>query len=370
MTSPVSRIYLDYNATTPIRPEAIEAVTLAMQTHGNASSVHSFGRSARKMVEEARASVAKLAGVADKQVIFTSGATESNNMILRGFHDRPSFVSSVEHPSVYVCGRENGVIPVHENGLINLDALEEALQNEEIPAVVSLMYVNNENGIIQPVKEAAAIAHKYNAIMHTDAVQAAGRIPLDFDALDVDFMSLSAHKLGGPQGVGALIMRQGLNPPKFMHGGGQERRQRAGTENVAGIAGFGVAADLALRDLEKFQALAALRQKMEAGIKAASNRVRIYGEDVSRVSNTVSCSIEGIDSAIFLMNLDLEGIAISSGAACSSGAVQPSRVLLSMGVTEDIAKTGLRISMGWGTTEPEIDRFIEVWTKLVRRLTQ
>ena len=360
-------VYLDYNATTPIRPEVIELTSEVMAEHGNASSVHSYGRTARKRVETARKQIADLVGISAKQVIFTSGATESNNTILCGYKERPLLVSAIEHPSVYFCGREITEIPVTSDGVVQLNALENLLKEHPNP-VVSVMMVNNETGVIQPIKEIAHMVKSYDGIMHTDAVQAAGRINVDFNDLGVDFMSLCAHKLGGPQGVGALICRQGLNPPKFIYGGGQERRMRAGTENVAGIAGFGLAIEIAQKEMGKFQALATLREKMEQAIKASSNRVAIYGDNVPRVSNTVSCSVEGVDSAVFLMNLDLEGIAISSGAACSSGAVKPSRVLLAMGVPEEIAKTGLRISMGWNTQSTEIDKFIESWTKLIRRM--
>ncbi|MAQ71140.1 MAG: cysteine desulfurase [Alphaproteobacteria bacterium] len=362
------RIYLDYNATCPIRPEVIEIVRETMTNHGNASSIHADGRQARKIVEDARAAVAGMVGASAKQVIFTSGASESNNTILRGFEDYRILISAIEHPSVYFCGRNVEIIPVNSNGLINLEKLEDLLQKSDQPTLVSVMMANNETGVIQPVKEITKLAKGYNATVHTDAVQAAGRFEVDFKDLDVDFMSLSAHKMGGPQGVGALIMRQGLNPPKFMYGGGQERRQRAGTENVSGIAGFGVAADLAVKEIEDFKALKTLREKMESHMRSSSNRVTIYGIDAPRVSNTIACTVKDMDSAVFMMNLDLEGVSISTGAACSSGQVKPSRVLMAMGVPEELAKTGLRISMGWDTKEAEIDRFLEIWTKLIQRL--
>lgn len=361
-------LYFDYNATCPIRPEVVKISHEVMSCHGNASSIHGAGRAARKHVETAREHVASLVGCAPKQVIFTSGATESNNTVLRGYADRPLLVATTEHPSVYFCGREDAVsIPVKESGLIDLEALEKLLKKHS-RALVSIMMVNNETGVIQPTKEICDLVHAHEGIFHTDAVQAAGRFPLSFKDLDVDFMSLSAHKLGGPQGVGALITRQGVNPPKFMHGGGQERRCRAGTENVAGIAGFGEAARLATEQMDDFQALETLREKLETGLRQSSNRVRIYGEDAPRVANTTSCTVEGIDSAVFLMNLDLENVAISSGAACSSGAVKPSRVLLAMGVPEELAKTGLRISMGWNTKDAEIDQFLEKWNTCLKRM--
>lgn len=362
-------IYLDYNATTPIRPEVIEITAKAMNAHGNASSIHGCGRNARKMVEEARAHVGAMAGVSAKQVIFNSGATEANNTILRGYTDRPLLVSAIEHPSAYFCGRDIIEIPVLSNGLIDMNAFTSLLRKHKNP-VVSVMLVNNETGVIQPVRDIARMVKEVDGIMHTDAAQAAGRIAIDFDELDVDFMSLCAHKFGGPQGVGALIFRQGMTFPKFIHGGGQEKRARAGTENVAGIAGFGEASRLAIRDLKEFQKLSTLRDKMIEGILASSPKVTVYGLDAPRVSNTVSCSVEGINSAIFLINLDLEQVCISSGAACSSGAVKPSRVLLAMGVSEEISKTGLRISMGWNTQEAEIEQFLKIWTKLIRRMEQ
>lgn len=363
------RIYLDYNATCPMRPEVIEATTSAMAISGNPSSVHHEGRQARKLIEAARTKVSELIGCSAKQVIFTSGATETNNMLLKGYAPhRRLLVGSIEHSSVVKSGVDVEYLPVLSNGLIDLEALKNILDNSTEPTFVSIMTVNNETGIIQPIKDIAALVKNFDCVFYTDSAQAAGRIPIDFNAMGVDFMGLSAHKIGGPQGVGAIIMAKGTNPPALLHGGGQERNQRAGTENVAGIHGFGVAADIALNGLEDYKNLATYQTQIETTVKASCSDIVINGADAPRVANTTSLCLKNFDAQTFLMSLDLEGIAISTGSACSSGVVKASHVLKAMGHSDENAKSGLRISTGWATTQDDIDAFIKAWNKIIERL--
>lgn len=364
----MERVYLDYNATTPMRADTLALVTRVMSEVGNASSVHAHGRAARKHVEDAREQVAALVGVRPQQVIFNSGATEANNTALHMLDGKRVLTSAIEHPSVMNSAPEAERIPVTPDGLIDMDAYRALLDNGPAPAMVSIMMVNSETGGIQPIREIAALAKKKGALVHTDAVQAAGRIPLNFQELGVDYMSLSAHKLGGPQGVGALIYREGLPPPKFMRGGSQEMYQRAGTVNVAGIAGFGHAATAALKELPDYGRITALRDRLETAVRAATNKAIIFGANAPRVGNTSDIGLPGIPAETQLMNLDLEGISVSSGSACSSGAFKASHVLMAMGASEDHARSALRISMGWATTPGDIDRFIAAWTKMLSRV--
>ncbi len=362
-------VYLDYNATTPIKPAVVELACEIMSAVGNASSVHSHGRHARKHVEGARQQVANLAGVTPGQVIFTGGATESNNAVLKHFTGKRILVSAIEHPSIRNALPDVEFIPVTPDGLLDMDAFEKMLDEGTPPALISVMMVNNETGVIQPVAEITRMAkakHK-DIFVHTDAVQAAGRIKIDFPALNVDYMSLSAHKMGGPQGVGALIAAPGAPVTKFIHGGGQEKRQRAGTENVAGIAGFGLAAELAVSDMENYQRLLPWREKLEAEIKRIAPEMKVFSQNAPRVASTTALCLAGLPAQTQLMSLDLENIAVSSGSACSSGTFKPSPILLAMGAGDEDATSTLRISMGWATEETDIDRFIEVWTKIYER---
>lgn len=363
-------VYLDYNATTPLRTQARNAMVQALDHTGNASSVHGFGRGARKIVEDARAHIGALAGVQPMQVIFNSGATEGNNTVLSGFTDKRVLVSATEHPSGLAPAPHAQHIPVTPDGLVDLNILEDMLKADDT-ALVSVQYVNSETGVIQPITKIAALARQYGAMVHTDAVQAAGRIALDFKGLGVDYMTISGHKFGGPHGAGALIFREGLQVPNFMKGGGQERRQRAGTENVAAIAGFGAAAKAALEELDSYAPkIGALRDKLEQSLRAARNDVIIYGESAPRVSNTANIGLSGVSAETQLMAMDLAGIAVSSGSACSSGAFKASHVLTAMGVDEQNAKSALRFSIGWATTEADIDRAIDAWIDMANRTTQ
>lgn len=351
-------IYLDHNATTAIQPPVIDAVAAAMRETGNASSVHAAGRAARAHVEEARRQVATLCRSDAKGVIFTSGATEANNTVLKHFAGSRVLTSGIEHPSVIEAVPSAERLPVLPSGIIDMAAFEKALHGGA--ALVSVMLVNNETGVIQPLAEISRLAKAAGARVHCDAVQAAGRIELDMAALEVDYLTLSAHKMGGPQGVGALVTIAGAPPVKLIHGGGQERRQRAGTENVAGIAGFGLAAQLALAEMADYQKLGAMRDAIETAIEG----ITIFGKNSPRVANTTCFALAGVPADTQLMALDLAGICVSSGSACSSGSVKPSHVLEAMGIDPALATCALRVSLGWNTTAADIDTFMETYRRL------
>ncbi|GAB4393454.1 MAG: cysteine desulfurase family protein [Kiloniellaceae bacterium] len=359
--------YLDYNATAPIRPEALDAMTAALAEPGNASSVHGPGRRARRLIEEARARVAALAGVDPAWVIFTSGGTEANNLALGGLPANRILLSAGEHDSVLQAAPEADRIALTAEGRIDLDALAAALEDAPEGTLVSVMLANNETGVIQPLPRVAALARAAGAWVHCDAVQAAGKIPLDGLARDADLVTLSAHKLGGPQGVGALLARPELPLKALLQGGGQERRRRAGTENLAGIAGFGAAAETAHEDLADFQKVAELRDSFEFNIKALAPEVEIFGEAVPRLPNTSCVAVAGLPAETQLMALDLAGVAVSSGAACSSGKVQPSHVLTAMGASPEAAGSAIRVSLGWASRAEDIDRLLAAWGDLYRR---
>jgi cysteine desulfurase len=366
-------VYLDYNATTPVKPAVAEAVARAFEVGGNPSSVHRAGRLARRAVEEARRRVAELAGAETGAVIFTSGGTEANNLALKGAGPRRLLISAIEHDSVLAAAAASGaavtLVPVDEDGIVDLAALERALAADAGPALVSVMLANNESGVVQPVAEVARRAHDAGAIAHCDAVQAPGRLPLDMAALGVDLLTLSAHKLGGPQGVGALVAAGGTAPSKLLHGGAQELGRRAGTENVPGIVGFGVAAELAADDLGASARTASLRDDLEARLAATAPELKIFGRGAERLVNTSCFALPGLASETQVMALDLAGVAVSAGAACSSGKVQPSHVLRAMAASEDEAGSAIRVSLGWGSSERDIDRLVEAWSELYCRVT-
>jgi len=376
------RVYLDWNATAPLRPEARQAMLDALACAGNPSSVHAEGRAARAIVERARQSIAQLAGSGAGGVVFTSGGTEANALALASELDGRRFdrllVSAVEHPSVLAGGRflSDAVerISVDGEGRVDLAALTArlaVLAGNGQRVLVSIMAANNETGVLQPVMEAARIVHEAGAMLHVDAVQAFGRIPLSFSALNVDMMTVSAHKIGGPKGVGALILRPGLRPFPLMTGGGQEQGRRAGTENVAGIAGFGAAAAACARDMAaQAVRLAALRAKLEDAVRAATPDVVIFGASAERIANTTLLGRPGMRAETAVIAFDLEGIAVSSGAACSSGKVQPSHVLSAMGVVPDLARGAIRVSMGPDTTESDVIRFLKAWKKVSEYITR
>lgn len=367
--SEAARIYLDYNATAPLRPAAAQAMLRAFETFGNPSSVHREGRVARAAVERAREQVAALVGADPAGVIFTSGGSEANNLVLRPGFARLStktapgclLVGAGEHASVLeghgfgTCER----IPLDADGVVDLAWLAARLDVLGEPALVSIQLANNETGVIQPVAEAARIVHARGGLIHTDAVQAAGKIAMDVAALGVDALTLSAHKIGGPQGVGALVLaRDDYALEAMVRGGRQERGRRAGTENVAAIAGFGAAAAEAVRDLlEEGERLAGLRDAFEATLLRFLPEVAIFGERVERLPNTVAFAVEGARAETAMIAFDLAGVALSSGSACSSGKVRRSHVLDAMGVRPTLAEGALRLSFGWATTSDDVIRF-------------
>ncbi|MDE1900342.1 MAG: cysteine desulfurase [Alphaproteobacteria bacterium] len=359
-------IYLDTNATAPIKPAVRAAMMEAMERHGNPSSAHRYGRIARRYVEDARAAVAAMTGAKPAQVIFTAGGTEANNLILSNYAS--VYASAIEHDSVLAFVPPDNRLPVTRDGILDLDAADAILKNAPRGSLVSVMKVNNETGIIQPVATLAALAKKYGHIVHADAVQAAGRLPVDFAALGVDAMTVSGHKIGAAQGVGALIARENLNLQPHMRGGGQERNRRAGTENVAGIVGLGVAAQLAADDIRDMPRLAALRDRLETVLSGiAGDDAIVIGNAVPRVANTLSIALRGVNSETQVAAMDLSGVAVSAGSACSSGKVKASHVLKAMGYAPDIAGCALRVSLGWHTSESDIMRCAEAWENLYRR---
>jgi cysteine desulfurase len=362
-----SRAYLDWNATAPLRAEAAAAMAEMLARTGNPSSVHRWGRAARQAIEHARNQVADLIGAAPAEVIFTSGGTEANHLALLGLRDRPVLISAIEHDSVRDAVPEATVIPVTPAGVIDLAALEAQLAVQTRPALVSIMLANNETGAIQPVAEAVAIAHAEDALVHCDAIQGAGKLPVDFRALGVDLMSISAHKLGGPQGVGALVAHEGVALTALQRGGGQERGHRAGTENGPGIVGFGVAAELAAREVLSSDAIARLRDRAEAALTAVAPDARVFAKEAPRLPNTICIGMPGVPASTQVMALDLAGVMVSAGAACSSGKVRRSHVLSAMGALSTEAESAVRVSLGWSTTPAEIEQLIDAWTALYRR---
>jgi cysteine desulfurase len=359
--------YLDWNATAPLLPEVAAAMAATLAACGNASSVHRWGRASRRAVERAREDVAALVGAAAEEVTFTGGGTEANHLALRGFPGRRIIVSAIEHDSVRAAAPEVELLPVCADGRADLAALERMLAADPRPALVSLMLANNETGAIQPVGNAATIAHRHGALLHCDAIQAAGKIAVSFGALGADFLTLSAHKLGGPQGVGALVMREGVPLTAQQRGGGQERGYRAGTENVPGIVGFGAAAEIAARELSYYGGVAVLRDAAEQRLLAIAPEARVFGAEAERLPNTLCVAMPRVPAATQVMALDLAGVMVSAGAACSSGKVRPSRVLAAMGASPEEAGSAIRISLGWSTTAGEIDRLVEAWAALYRR---
>lgn len=361
----IEPVYLDANATAPLRPAAYEAMMEALAQTGNASSVHRSGRRAQAIIEEARVKVAALAGARTADVVFTASATEANFLALNGVETARRAVSAIEHPAVLENAPGATVIPCRQDGQVDCAALEAALRDAPGIGLVSVMAVNNETGVIQPVEQAAEIAHSHGALLHCDAVQAAGRIPLDLSSIGADLLTLSAHKIGGPQGAAALILAPGMAFESPLRGGGQERRRRAGTENVAAIAGFGAAAEAARQeDLPRVAERAALRDSLEARLREAFAALTVFGADAPRVWNTSLLALPGAPAEKQLIKLDLAGMAVSSGAACSSGKVAESHVLRAMGVPPELVACAIRISLGWHSTAADIDAFVDSYTRL------
>lgn len=371
MTTPSGLIYLDHNATTPIKPSARAAMLDLLDFPGNASSIHKAGRFARKVLEDARADVAATFNLGPRDIaVFTGGASEANNLALLGAGMERLIVSAIEHPSVLECARNSGlavdILPVLPTGVIDVAALEDMLKGNTRQTLVSVMMANSETGVLQPIAAVTALARQYGALVHTDAVQAAGRVAIDVQKLGVDFLSLSAHKIGGPQGVGALVIANCVAVTPRTRGGNQEKNLRAGTENLAGIAGFAAA----LRDMDTacFAELATLRDRMEDDLRATAPEIVFYGADAPRVGNTSMFALPGASSETQLIALDLAGICVSNGSACSSGTVKPSHVLKAMGADDAAAQSSLRVSLGWNTTQDEVDRFVAAWQKMYARV--
>ncbi len=373
------RVYLDWNATTPLRPEARQAMAAAWEVAGNPSSVHAEGRQARRLVEDARAAISVAVGARSQDVVFTSAGTEANALALtpglrRGAGEpvRRLLVSAIEHTSVLSGGRFSpeamGTVQVNGSGLIDIGHLRRLLAVAP-PTLVSLMLANNETGALQPVGEVADIVHEAGGLLHVDAIQALGKIPFDIKLMKADLVTLSAHKIGGPKGVGALVLAedvQGLVP--LLRGGGQELGRRAGTENVAGIAAFGAAVRAAMAALQADAARPqSLRDRLEAGLKQTPDMI-VFSEGVPRLPNTTLFTVPGLRAETAVIGFDLGGIAVSSGSACSSGKVQPSHVLAAMGVGRELAQGAVRLSLGWSTSEADIDLALEAWRKLADAL--
>lgn len=363
MGKKTKQIYMDANASLPLCLRAQKTMTALLHSIGNPSSLHTYGRQMRAQIEEAREKVAAEVNVEPAQVIFTSSGAEANNAVIHNFQEEPIWVSAIEHVSILNAGTNLQIIPVQSNGVIDLDWLEVQLKNKSRkPRLLSVMYANNETGLLQPLKEVIEMAKAEGILVHSDAVQALGKYPLDFKELSLDYMTLSAHKIGGPQGVGALIVSPNAPLQPFIKGGGQERRRRAGTENAVGIAGFGVAVEAT--DRESWASVSLLRDKLEDQLYSLVPDAQIIDRTLDRLPNTICLRMPGVESQKQLMGFDLEGIAVSAGSACSSGKVEQSHVLKAMNIT---TKDTIRVSLYPENTEEDIDTFVSVWMSLYER---
>jgi len=374
-------VYLDYSATTPIKPEVLEAMMpFLTQQYGNPSSLHSFGRESRKAIDHARDQIASSLNAAPDEVFFTGGGSEADNWAIKGTayalrsKGRHIITTAVEHHAVlHTCeylekeGFQVTYLPVDEHGLISLEDLKNAIKSDTI--LISVMYANNEIGTIQPIEEVGRIAREHKILFHTDAVQAYGHITIDTKNLPVDMISISAHKLYGPKGVGALYLRKGVRIHNLVHGGGQEKKKRAGTENIAGIVGFGKAAALAYEDIKAHnKRLTSLRDNLKNRLLESIPYTRLNGHAEKRLCNNVNLSFEFIEGESMLLSLDMVGIGASSGSACTSGSLDPSHVLLAIGLSHEIAHGSLRLTLGDMTTQEEIDYVVEQLPPIVQRL--
>lgn len=370
----MTRAYLDHNATTTLRPEAAQAVLRALEMTGNPSSVHGEGRAARKLIENARVDVARLVNAAPANVTFTSGGTEANHLALHAAHAlgvTRILMSSIEHDAMRAPAEASGLpltlIPVDRHGVVDLAVLSQELARGEGKPLVILMLANNETGVVQPVADAARLTHAAGGLIISDAVQAAGKLPINLVDLGVDLLTLAGHKIGAPMGVGALVHRKGLAITALQIGGGQEQRRRAGSENVSAIAGFGAAARLAFEHLGDMSRLRAMRDDFEKRMTADFPDTVFFGQQVDRLPNTSYFARPGLEAERLLMALDLDGVAVSAGAACSSGKIGKPRVLDAMGIDEALARNAIRLSLGWTSTQKDIDAFIAAWTRLHAR---
>ncbi len=377
----MGRIYLDYAATTPTHPEVVKAMSpYFTEAFGNPSSIHSYGQEAKGAIEEARVKVASLISARGEEIVFTSGGTEADNFAIKGVafanESRGNHIitSSIEHHAVMEkCkflekrGFRVTYLPVDEYGLVDPGDVRKAITDKTI--LISVMHANNEMGTIEPITEIDKIAKKAEIYFHTDAVQAVGHIPVDVDELGVDLLSMSAHKLCGPKGVGALYIRKGTKLTPFIHGGEQERRRRASTENVPGIVGFGKAAELAQQEMtEEAERLTCLRDRLVKGLLERIDHTRLNGHPIMRLPNNVNVSVAFVEGESMLLNLDLEGICASTGSACSSSSLEPSHMLLAMGLSHEQAHGSLRFSLGKWTTEEEVERVLDVLPSIVTKL--
>jgi cysteine desulfurase len=377
------KVYLDNNATTQVDPAVAEAMaSFYVEDFGNASSVHSYGQRARAAVEEARESVANLIGSKPREVVFTSGGTEADNLALRGiavrYRSRGNGIitAKTEHPAVlrtseFLEGEGCFVtyLDVDRNGIINLEELEDAIDDDTI--LISIMYANNETGTVQPIREIGALARERGVLFHTDAVQGIGKNRVDVNALNIDLLSMSAHKFHGPKGAGALFVRDGLELEAVMLGGSHEQKRRGGTENVPGIVGLGKACERAEECREAFQTVAAeLRDRLEKGFQERIPDIEINGATASRLPHVSNVSFKNVQGESLLIGLDIEGIAVSTGAACSSGSISPSHVLTAMGLSEETINGAIRFSLGRMSTEDDIDYVLEVVPRVVSRMRE
>ena len=377
----MGRIYLDYAATTPTHPEVVKAMLpYFTDAFGNPSSIYSYGQEAKGAIEEARVKVADLIGARDEEIIFTSGGTEADNFALKGvaYANEPKgnhvITSSIEHHAVIeTCkflerrGFRITYLPVDEYGLVDPSDVKKAITNKTI--LISVMQANNEMGTVEPIAEIGRIAQEAGIYFHTDAVQTAGHIPVDVNELGVDLLSMSAHKLYGPRGVGALYIRKGTKLLPFMHGGEQERRRRASTENVPGIVGFGKAVELAQQEMsQEAKRLAYLRDQLIKGLLERIDHTCLNGHPIMRLPNNVNISVDYVEGESMLLNLDLEGICASTGSACSSSSLEPSHVLLAMGLSHEQAHGSLRFTLGKWTTEEEIEQVLDTLPRIVAKL--
>jgi cysteine desulfurase len=377
----MKRIYLDYAATTPTHPEVVKSMLpYFTDAFGNPSSIYSYGQEAKGTIEEARTKVANLIGARDEEIIFTSGGTEADNFALKGVayanenKGNHIITSSIEHHAVIETGKflegrgfRVTYLPVDKYGLVEPDDVRRAITDKTI--LISVMHASNEVGTIEPITEIGRITKEAGVYFHTDAVQTAGHVPVDVNKLGVDLLSMSAHKLYGPKGIGALYIRKGTKLVPFMHGGGQERKRRASTENVAGIVGFGKAVELAQQEMsQEAERLTYLRDKLAAGLLERIDHARLNGHPLMRLPNNVNISVDYVEGESMLLNLDLEGICASTGSACSSSSLEPSHVLLAMGLSPEQAHGSLRFSLGRWTTKDEIERVLEVLPPIVAKL--
>lgn len=377
----MKRIYLDHNATTPVHPEVADEVCRCLRDEfGNAGTLYSYGREAKKLVDDAREMIASVIGAKREEILFTSGGTESDNMALRGVaygnagRGKHVITSSIEHHAVLEScralekeGFEVSYIPVDEHGVVRMEELERTVRPDTV--LISIMHANNETGTIQPIAEIGKLAREKKVIFHTDTVQTFGKIGIDVEEMKIDLLSVSAHKLHGPKGIGVLYIRKGVKIRPLIYGGHQERKLRAGTHNVPGIVGLGKAAELSMRDMEaQEKKMLQLRDRLWEGIKASIPYIRLNGHPANRLSNTLNVSFEFVEGESLILGLDDQGICVASGSACTSDSLEPSHVLMAMGLSPEVAHSSLRFSLGRANTEDEIDTVIQALPKVVERM--